>query len=354
LDYQEVLKAKLRHTNCMKTTRTFAAKVAACLCSLAALWPALATAQGGVPLWTNMHPSGTASAIAVDNRGNVFVTGTDFSDYVTVAYSNSGVPIWTNRYDGPANSGDLASAIAVGSDGNVFVTGASYDASGDYATIKYSNAGVPLWTNRYDGPGNWADQAAAIAVDSHGDVLVTGRSANGSFNSNLGLDYATIKYSSMGVPLWTRRYAGPGNRIDFPHAIAVDSIGNVFVTTESYNSTISESVTLAYSSSGVPLWTNRFNGGLYKMAVDRSGNVFVTGNGTNNDFVTIKYSSSIPPPRPDFQKLNNELVLNWTNAGFSLQTAPAVTGPFTNVPAATSPYTNDTSGSQQFFRLISN
>jgi len=34
--------------------------------------------------------------------------------------------------------------------------------------------------------------------------------------------------------------------------------------------------------------------------------------------------------------MNNQLVLSWTNAGFNLQTAPAVIGPFTNLPAATS------------------
>ena len=38
--------------------------------------------------------------------------------------------------------------------------------------------------------------------------------------------------------------------------------------------------------------------------------------------------------------MNHQLVLSRTNAGFSLQTAPALTGPFTNLPAATSPYTN--------------
>jgi hypothetical protein len=47
-------------------------------------------------------------------------------------------------------------------------------------------------------------------------------------------------------------------------------------------------------------------------------------------------------------------VLSWTNAGFNLQIAPAVTGPFTNLPAATSPYTNPLTAPQQFFRLISN
>ena len=88
--------------------------------------------------------------------------------------------------------------------------------------------------------------------------------------------------------------------------------------------------------------------------MDRKGNVLVTGeswNGGNMEFVTIKYSSSVPPPRLDFQLLNNQLVLSWTNAGFTLQSAPAVTGPFTNLPAATSPYTNPLAAPQQFFRL---
>jgi hypothetical protein len=53
-------------------------------------------------------------------------------------------------------------------------------------------------------------------------------------------------------------------------------------------------------------------------------------------------------------RLNHELVLNWTNAGFTLQSAPAVTGPFTNIPSATSPFTNPLTAPQQFFRLISN
>ena len=49
--------------------------------------------------------------------------------------------------------------------------------------------------------------------------------------------------------------------------------------------------------------------------------------------------------------MDNQLVLSWTNAGFSLQSAPAVTGTFTNLPGATSPYTNALTGAQQFFRL---
>src|ERR1035438_5040671 len=64
----------------------------------------------------------------------------------------------------------------------------------DYATIKYSSAGMPLWTNRYDnGPGN-DSSAASVAVDGSNNVIVTGTSCNG-----VDHDYATIQYSSAGV-----------------------------------------------------------------------------------------------------------------------------------------------------------
>jgi len=53
-------------------------------------------------------------------------------------------------------------------------------------------------------------------------------------------------------------------------------------------------------------------------------------------------------------QLKGKLVLSWTNAGFTLQSAPALTGQFTNFPAATSPYTNPLTAPQQIFRLISN
>src|SRR5215472_16090371 len=76
--------------------------------------------------------------------------------YCPQTFAQVGTPMWTNRYNGPANGDDQANAIAVDSSGNVFVTGVSAGSGGgtDYATIKYSNAGVPKWTNRYNGPGN--------------------------------------------------------------------------------------------------------------------------------------------------------------------------------------------------------
>ena len=67
----------------------------------------------------------------------------------TSAHAQGGVPLWTNRYDGPASLGDGPNAIAVDKNGNVFVTGISWNAEGqpydaDYATVAYSNSGEAL------------------------------------------------------------------------------------------------------------------------------------------------------------------------------------------------------------------
>jgi hypothetical protein len=184
----------------------------------------------------------------------------------------------------------------------VFVTGSSASTNVDpynydYATIKYSSAGVPLWTNRYDGPANQEDGATALATDAGGNVVVTGWSYFGDY-----CDYLTIKYSSAGLPLWTNRYRGPALIYDAPRAVAVDARGHVYVT----GSSGGDYVTIAYSSAGVPVWTNRYNGpanssdDAYAVTVDASASVYVTGRSANNstypygyDYATVKY---IVPP----------------------------------------------------------
>jgi hypothetical protein len=109
------------------------------------------------------------------------------------------VPLWTNRYNGPGNGDDFPYAMAVDGSGNVFVTGHSEGSvsSTDYATIKYSNAGVPLWTNRYDGLGHDYDIPSAMAVDDSGNVFVAGYSTR----SSGGFDMTTIKYAGTRVSL---------------------------------------------------------------------------------------------------------------------------------------------------------
>src|SRR6185503_15518140 len=297
--------------------------------------------DAGVALWTNRYngpgnSTDQARAVAVDGSGNVFVTGESYGggdvnpDYATIKYSGAGVALWTNRYNGPGNDYDQARAVSVDGSGNVFVTGVSGGTNGysDYATIKYSGAGVPLWTNRYNGPGNNDDRAYAMAMDGSGNVFVTGRSSG----TNGYSDYATIKYSGADVPLWSNRYNGPGNNDDRAYAMAMDGSGNLFVTGQSVGGDGSfDYATIAYSGAGVALWTNRYNGPgndydfANAVAVDGSGNVFVTGGATGSngyyDYATIKYSSAIPPSLTVARTTTNTVVISWPSpsTGFVLQ-----------------------------------
>ena len=242
-----------------------------------------------------------ANAIAVDTSDNVYVTGYCWGsgtarDYTTIKYNSAGQQQWIARYNGPANDDDMATAIAIDSSGNVYVTGASLNPAGDldYATVKYNSAGQEQWVARYSGPGGQfhVDSAVAIGVDASGNVYVTGTSDS----TGTGLDYATIKYNSAGQEQWIVR--GPGNGNDFASAIAVDGPGNVYVTGSSTGAGSLDFATVKYNSAGQEQWIARYNGSgnsndiASAIALDTSGNVYVTGTSSESRYATVKYNSA--------------------------------------------------------------
>lgn len=248
-----------------------------------------------------------ATAMAMDTSGYIYVTGgsrgigTDF-DYATIKYNPQGETVWVRRYNGLGNYEDFANDITVDLNGYVYVTGYTWDdfAFGfyNYTTLKYSPDGDTLWVRRYDGPGNSSDAAHSLAVDDSGNVYVTGWSVG----IGTSYDYATIKYSPNGDTLWVRRFNGSGNDQDMAIGLAVDQIGNVYVTGASDNTfSIPDYTTIKYAPNGDTLWVRNYNGSgngedrPYALAADDSGNVYVTGwswgGATKGDLTTIKYDS---------------------------------------------------------------
>jgi uncharacterized delta-60 repeat protein len=252
-----------------------------------------------------------AEAVAVDDSGNVYVTGHSYGssshyDYATTKYDADGTEQWVARYNGPGNYNDTPRAVAVDASGDIYVTGYSYGAgtSCDYATIKYDSDGIEQWVARYNGSGNDNDLVFAMAVDSAGNVYVTGE----SYDDYSRLDYKTIKYDTNGRQLWIATYNGTGNYNDSARAIAVDAFGDVYVTGYSYGGTATREdyATVKYDSSGRQLWAARYAGpsgsphSAYDVgnavAVDAVGCVYVTGysdgGDTSYDYATIKYDSA--------------------------------------------------------------
>lgn len=260
----------------------------------------------GVEQWSALYngPGNSndyANALAIDQQGNVYVTGSSYSsetknDYATLKYNEMGVEQWAVRYNGPGNSYGLAFALALDVEGNVYVTGNSRSSGpfGDIATVKYNAVGEEQWAVRYNGPGNHSDNATALVVDNDANVFVTGS----TLDTTTAYNYGTIKYNSEGVEQWSAIYNGPGNGNDDAYSLVVDGHGNVYVTGRSYGSgTDYDYATVKYNSAGVQQWVSRYNGlgngsdGANSLGIDGESNVYVTGR-SYNDYVTVKYNSA--------------------------------------------------------------
>ena len=253
-----------------------------------------------------------AYTVSYDGSGNVYVGGVTTlnetnkkKDYLIIKYNAKGQEQWIGRYNGPANKRDELSALLVDDLGNVYGTGTSDGGTKDhpdrdFATVKYDSEGLEEWVARYSGFGE-ADHAIGLAVDGSGNIFVTGRSND----SNSYFDYATVKYNSEGVEQWVARYSSSEGSEDRPTAMAVDGSGNIFVTGKSRTDQGWDYVTIKYNTNGVEQWIARFDGEANSddepcaLTIDNLGNVYVTGRsiGANGsfDYLTVKYKEDGSP-----------------------------------------------------------
>jgi hypothetical protein len=250
------------------------------------------------------HLDDFGAAIAVDENGNVYVTGVSFGfptaeqDYVTIKYDSDGNELWASRYNGPIDNWDEPFAIKLDDPGNVYVTGRS-NRSGiwfdfDYLTIKYGNDGVEQWTARFNGGGNDWDEAYDLAIDTNGDVYVTGQSEREP--GTAFLDYATVKYDANGTQKWVRLFDGAGQNSDIGVGIELDGLGHVVVAGfTSGPGTVYDYATVQYDLDGNKLWDRVYNSGISfsadvvsDMDIDAAGNIYVTGSSVL-DYATVKY-----------------------------------------------------------------
>jgi len=132
-----------------------------------------------------------------------------------------------------------------------------------------------------------------------GTPTTTGKS---SFTVQVAESYQTTSAKELSItiynenaldPLWAKTYSNSNGA----EAVAIDGSGNVYVT--GVTGFYTDYLTVKYDSSGNVLWAQTYNSGnndfARGIAVDGSGNIYVTGysyNGSNYDVLTVKYDPS--------------------------------------------------------------
>jgi hypothetical protein len=95
--------------------------------------------------------------------------------------------------------------------------------------------------------------AQDMAVDKIGNVYIAGS----IYRSAIGFNTSLVKYDAAGNQQWMKEYNGIGNGSDGAYAIALDTSGNIFITSDSFRgpaTTNEEIITIKYTPDGDTLW----------------------------------------------------------------------------------------------------
>jgi serine/threonine protein kinase len=285
-----------------------------------------------------------ARAIAVDSAGNVYVIGTTSSgDFLTTAGAYDGAlsgsedtfvsvldpTLSTLRYSTllGGSGRDWSSAIALDSAGNVHVTGQTWSSdfpitAGAYDEALTGDSEVfvsvlnPTLSTLHHSTflgGDSDDCAFAIALDSAGNVYVSGQTKSSDFPTTAGVHDGTFNggedafVSVLNPTLSNLRYCTVlgGSERDGTSAITVDSAGNVWAagftqsanfptTAGAYDEAHGGALDAFVSTLDPTLSTLRYctvlggsdYDGAGAIALDSAGNVWVAGSTQSSNFPT--------------------------------------------------------------------
>lgn len=310
-----------------------------------------ALATDPVLVWNTFIGGGTdldsARDMAVDTAGNICVLGFSYAtwgtplrpysggspDVCVVKLTSSGSLVW-HTFLGPSEA--FESGIAADSAGNIYVSGSSTASWGsplnpfagvsDAFVAKLDANGTLLW-NTFLGSSDGYDGAEGLALDKAGNIYLAGTSTR-SWGSPLnphagnGGDVLIAKLTNGGTLLW-HTFLGAAND-DRGYALAVDSSGNSYVTGESsltWGSPVrafsgnTDSFVLKVNNAGALQW-NTFLGGTgddygYGIGVDANQSVYVAGESSLSWGSPVRPSST--PPEAFAAKLNSSGALQWNS-----------------------------------------
>jgi len=281
--------------------------------------------------WTRQLGSSsndTGRGVAVGSSNNIYVTGTTSGgldgytnsgeqDIFLVKYSSSGTKEWTRQLG--TSKSDIAHGVAIKDDDYIYVTGETRGGldnntnfgDKDIFLVQYDDNGTRLWTQQLGTSSE--DAGYGVAVDSDGDIFVTGTTYGALDGSNYGSsDIFLVKYSASGVKQWTKQLGTASE--DVAYGITVDSGGHIYLTgytkgnpwsvtgntDNETNSGNSDAFLLKYYDNSTLHWTELLGSSSAEVGrsvtVDSSNNLYLTGdNGTNSgdyDAFLAKYSTS--------------------------------------------------------------
>ena len=199
-------------------------------------------------------PDNDLMNMLIDNSGYIYITGYSLgvnggARGVTLKYNSQGTLQWKASPPSDFLPNSVFS-IAADNSGNIYTTGAILAAGENtqYFTAKYNSSGVFQWSQSYS-VNSGLNKSWKIAIDDFSNVYVTGLS-KGILTET---DFATVKYSSAGVQLWAARYSGDNQSKSFASAINIDQSGFIYVSGFSKISDIyNKAVTIKYSqTSGI-------------------------------------------------------------------------------------------------------